>query len=166
MQELPKFDEEFLEFVVEKARKQANDGISHLDISRSEFSMKHLQDFSYNSELEKFQKSNPLLLAALIGTLSKEKVNSYDDICRKGFGGPNKGQDVDLLPCVVQTMSRIVKNRHPRSVNTIPCLNSLVLWANRANGHIYHFFNSLGDSLRYFQTNHCRPIWCFQKCKL
>ena len=75
-------------------------------------------------------------------------MNKYSDISRKGFGGPNAGIDIDLVPSVVQTVSRILKNRHPKSITTIPCMNSLYLWANRVPGHIVHFFNSLGDSYR------------------
>ena len=119
------------------------------DTSRAELSQQSIRDFSYKAELEKFKLSNPLLLAAIIGSISKEKVGSYDDISRKGFGGPFKSMDIDLVPCVVQTMSRILKNRHPKSINTVPSLNSLHLWTSRASGHVFHFFNSMGDCYRY-----------------
>ena len=61
--------------------------------------------------------------------------------------------DIDLLPCVVQTMSRILKNRHPKAIVTLPCLNSLFLWSNRVSGHMFHYYNALGDSFRYTVRN-------------
>ena len=148
MKELPNFHGDFKEFDEEEARREASIGMKSSDITRFEFKLENILTFSYNLELEKFLRSNPLLLAAIVGSISKEKVYSYDEISRKGFGGPYKHMDIDLLPCIVQTMSRIIKNRHPRSIATIPCLNSLYLWTNRASGHIFHYFNSLGDTYR------------------
>ena len=88
-------------------------------------------------------------LATIIGSISKQKVINFSDISRKGFGGANSGLDIDLVPSVVQTVSRILKNRHPRTHTTMPCMNSLYLWANRVPGHIVHFYNMLGDSYRF-----------------
>ena len=148
MKTLSNFDSAFQSFVQEETKKEADAVLDEKDDPRSEFKLKNIRKFSYKNELDKFQKTNPLLLAAIIGTISKQKVTKYCDISRKGFGGPNSGTDIDLVPSVVQTVSRILKNRHPRSLSTIPCINSLYLWANRVSGHVFHFYNSLGDSYR------------------
>ena len=57
--------------------------------------------------------------------------------------------DLDLTPVVCQTVSRLLKNRHPRSVSDIQSMNSLYMWTNQTPGHMYQFHNSLGDSYRY-----------------
>ena len=148
MSGLPNFNHALCCLVQEETRKESsrNDG---KDPPLNSFNMESLEKFSYNEELAKYQKSNPLLLAAIVGSISKEKASDYSDISRKGFGGSNSSADIDLIPCVVQTISRILKNRHPRSVFTVPCMNSLYLWANRVPGHVIHFYNSMGDAFRY-----------------
>ena len=152
MRSLPNFSRELCDFVQEEARKQSSAVFEEKDSPLSSFNIESVRKYSYKQELDKFERSNPLLLAAIVGSISKEKVDNYSDISRKGFGGSNSSENIDLIPCVVQTVSRILKNRHPRSVITTPCMNSLYLWSNRVSGHILHFFNSLGDSYRYFLT--------------
>ena len=149
MKQISSFDSALHSFVQEETKREADAVISDKDIPRSEFNLENIRKFSHKAELDKFQKTNPLLLAAIIGTISKQKVTKYSDISRKGFGGPNSGSDIDLVPSVVQTVARILKNRHPRSHSTVPCMNSLYLWANRVPGHIVHFYNSLGDCYRF-----------------
>ena len=146
MKGLPNFNHALCCFILEETRREAakNDG---KDPPLASFNMDSLKNYSYQNELDKYEKNNPLLLAAIVGSISKEKVTDYSEVSRKGFGGPNSSSDVDLVPCVVQTISRILKNRHPRSVITTPCMNSLFLWANRVPGHV-HFYNSLGDAYR------------------
>ena len=153
MKNFSSFDTDLQSFVLEEAKREADTVLSEKDLPRAVFNLENIRKFSYKSELDKFQKTNPLLLAAIIGTISKQKVTKYSDISRKGFGGPNSSIDIDLVPSVVQTVSRILKNRHPRSLSTIPCLNSLYLWSNRVPGHIFHFYNSLGDSYRLDSVN-------------
>ena len=148
MENMTGFDTALQNFVKEKTKKEADTILSDKDLPRSQFNLENLRKFSYKTELDKFQKNTPLLLAAIIGSITKDKVNKYSDISRKGFGGPNSSNDIDLVPSVVQTVSRILKNRHPRSLSTIPCINSLYLWSNRVPGHIFHLYNSLGDSYR------------------
>ena len=81
-------------------------------------------------------------------------MTTYEDLTRKGFGGACRDEDIDLTPTIVQTISRILKNRHPNSVNVMACLNSLFLWTNHVAGNVFHFFNLLGDCYRYLE-NQC-----------
>ena len=148
MKSLPSFPEEFLVFVQEEARLQAQGILEDKDNPRTSFTLTNMLDFSYNEQLKKFQQTNPILVACILGTLSRNKGEQLENISRKGFGGAKRGEDIDLVPTVVQTISRILKNRHPSSVSLLPCLNSLYLWGNRVPGHLFHFYNSLGDSYR------------------
>ena len=148
MKKLKGFDTALQAFVQEETKKESDNILSDKDLPKSEFNLDNIRKFSYKSELNKFQQTNPILLAAIIGSISKEKVTKYSDISRKGFGGSNPSTNIDLVPTVVQTVTRILKNRHPRSLSTIPCINSLYLWSNRVPGHIFHLYNSLGDSYR------------------
>ena len=156
LKELPNFLDDFTAFAQEEARLQASNILTEKDPPRTEFTHNSLMEFSFEKELEKFLRTNPLLSAVVIGTMSKDKVYDFDDLCRKGFGGSNRSIDIDLVPSIVLTLARILKNRHPTAIVTIPCLTSLFLWTNRASGHVFHFCNSLGDSFRYinkYQTH-------------
>ena len=73
MSELPNFHQEFIEFIQEEARKEVN-SMRKNDISRADLTQQNIRNFSYNTELEKFEKSNPLLLAAIIGSISKGRI--------------------------------------------------------------------------------------------
>ena len=148
MKSLSNFETELQAFIQEESRSQAERILEDKDPAKSSFTLENLRKFSYKEQLQKFQKTNPLLLASIVGTLSKSKGVKPFEVSRKGFGGANRDEDVDLLPCVVQTISRILKNRHPSSISTLPCLNSLYMWTNRVPGQLFHLFNSLGDSFR------------------
>ena len=62
MKDLPDFDTALQSFVQEEARKEANSVISEKDSPKSQFTLENLRKFSYKGELDKFQKTNPLLL--------------------------------------------------------------------------------------------------------
>ena len=147
MKNLPNFHSDLCEFVLEESRREAL-RIEDKDDPTTKFDLQCIKNFTYEAELEKFQKSNPLLMSAIVGTISKEKVTNYSELSRKGFGGPNSSEDIDLIPCVVQTAARILRNRHPRSISTVPCMTSLYLWANRVPGKILHYCNTIGDTYR------------------
>ena len=103
----------------------------------------------YPDQFHKFQRTNPILVASILGTMSRTKGTTDENLSRKGFGGSKRSENIDLIPSVVQTVSRVLKNRHSSSVSLLPCLNSLHLWGNRVPGHLFHFFNAIGDSFRY-----------------
>ena len=145
---LPNFPPALNAFVQEECRLQAQGILSEKDSPRASFSLHSIESFSYKDQLRKFQRTNPLLLASIIGTLSKDKNSDAEDLGRKGFGGSNRAEDIDLTPTICQSVSRVLKNRHPYSITTLPCLNSLSLWANRVPCQLYHLFNSLGDCFR------------------
>ena len=153
MKDLAEFPTEFLAFVHEEARKEAQGIVKEKDLPRSSFSLNDLRDFSYKDQLLKFQRTNPILMASILGTMSKNKREHPENISRKGFGGANRGEEIDLIPSVVQTVARVLKNRHSGSVSLLPSLNSLHLWGHRVPGHLFHFFNSLGDCYRYSTTH-------------
>ena len=148
MASLTSFQPALNSFVQEESRKQAENILLEKDLPRATFSMQALESFSYKDQLQKFERTNPLLMASIVGTLSKARNMSGEDLSRKGFGGPNRSENVDLTPAICQSVSRILKNRHPYSISTLPSLNSLYLWANRVPGQLYHLYNSLGDCFR------------------
>ena len=81
MSELPNFHQEFIEFIQEEARKEVN-SMRKNDISRADLTQQNIRNFSYNTELEKFEKSNPLLLAA-IGSISKGRIQKQKLLFQK-----------------------------------------------------------------------------------
>ena len=149
MKSLSNFKPALHSFVQEEARLEAQNIVDEKEPPRSSFNLTSLTSFSYSDQLKRFKTTNPILLAAIVGTLSKHKHAKIEDISRKGFGGPNRSEDVDLVPSTVQTISRVLRNRHPSSVSVLPCMNSLHLWANHVPGSLFHFFNAIGDSYRY-----------------
>ena len=154
MKSLPNFPSALVAFVQEESRLQAEAVVDQKDPSRTTFSLDNLREFSYKEQLHKLQKTSPLLVASIVGTLSKSRRAEPGEISRKGFGGANSDEDVDLMPCTVQSISRIIRNRHPSSVSILPCLNSLYLWTNRVPGQLFNWFNSLGDSFRWRHQPH------------
>ena len=148
MKPLTNFPAAFQSFVQEETRQEAQGILEDKDSPRTCFTLDDMRNFSYAEQLQKFKKTNPILVASILGTLARRKGEELENISRKGFGGARRGEDVDLVPSIVQTVSRLLKNRHQHSVSLLPCLNSLHLWGNRVPGHLFHFFNSLGDSYR------------------
>ena len=148
MKSLASFPLALTNFVQEESRQQADNILNDKDLPRTSFSLQDLDTFSYKDLLKKFNRTNPLLVSSIVGTLSKTKNSKAEEISRKGFGGPNRAENVDLTPTVCQTVSRILKNRHPYSISTLPSMNSLYLWANRVPGQLYHLYNGLGDCFR------------------
>ena len=73
--------------------------------------MNSLRTFSYEDQLAKLQRTNPILVAAIMGSIKKTKIKTYDDLNRKGFGGNNRERDIDLTPAIVQTASSSLGGR-------------------------------------------------------
>ena len=159
MKSLPNFPSTLVAFVHEESRLEAQGILQDKDAARTSLTLQDVMDFDYNTQFNKFQKTNPILVASILGTLSRVKGERPENVSRKGFGGARLGEDIDLIPAVVQTVSRVLKNRHSRSVSLLPSLNSLHLWGNRVPGHLFHFFNSMGDSYRCvcFISSRCCP---------
>ena len=65
MKDLAEFPTEFLAFVHEEARKEAQGIVKEKDLPRSSFSLNDLRDFSYKDQLLKFQRTNPILTVYL-----------------------------------------------------------------------------------------------------
>ena len=149
MKSLPNFPSELVSFIQEESRIQAEAIVGQKEPCRTALTLDNVRQFSYKEQLQKLQKTNPLLVASIVGTLAKSRNVNAEDITRKGFGGANRSEDIDLTPCIVQSASRILRNRHPSSVSVLPGLNSLFMWTNRVPGQVFHWFNSLGDTFRY-----------------
>ena len=132
----------------EEAHKESEGILSDKDPARKDFTLNSLRKFSYKEQLAKLQKSSPLLVACITGSISKTKVKTSEDLTRKGFRGQNRDKNIDLTPAVVQTVSRILKNKHPYSLTFMASLNSLFLWTCRVSGHVFQLLNSLGDCYR------------------
>ena len=75
MKGLPNFDQALQLIVLEESRSQSNNILKEKDPPRSSFNIDSIQNFSYKKELIKFERTNPLLLASIIGTVSKAKVS-------------------------------------------------------------------------------------------
>ena len=150
MRTLPGFNSALVNFVQDEAYREGGGILAEKDAPRKDFTIENLRNFSYKEQLGKLQRTNPLLVACVMGSIRKIKITTVDDLKRKGFGGADTSEDIDLTPAVVQSVSRIIKNCHPRSISTIPAMNSLLFWTSRVSGHIFELFNYLGDCYRYF----------------
>ena len=146
---MPGFTPAFHGFVQEEAHKESEAILTDKDPARKDFTLASLRKFTYKEQLSKLQRTSPLLVACVTGSISKTRVKSSGDLTRKGFGGQNREQKIDLTPAVVQTVSRIMKNKHPNSLTLMASLNSLFLWTCRVSGHVFQLLNSLGDCYRY-----------------
>ena len=145
---LPNFNSAFYRFVQEEAHRESEGILLDKDPARKDFTLDSLRKFTYREQLNKLQTASPLLVACVTGAIAKTKVKTSEDLTRKGFGGPNRDQKIDLTPAIVQTVSRIMKNKHPYSLTLMASLNSLFLWTCRVSGHVFQLFNSLGDCYR------------------
>ena len=148
MKSLPNFASAFHRFVQDEAHKEAEGILTEKDPPRSAFTLDTLRKFSYKEQLAKLQRTSPLLVACVTGSISRTKVSNLEQISRKGFGGSNQDQNVDLVPAIVQSVGRIIKNRHPYSLTTLASLNSMFLWTSRVSSHVFQLLNSLGDCYR------------------
>jgi len=149
LKNLQEFQEVLLNFLFEEARKEANNILEDKDPPSSLFDLKTLRNFSYMDQLAKLQYNFPLLVACISGSLAKSRDDTVTELCRKGFGGKNRDEEVELVPMVVQTVTRITRNRHPLSLSTVTSMNSLFLWTSRVSSHVFQLFNSMGDCYRY-----------------
>ena len=159
LKSFPNFTPAFQNFVYEEARNEAEGILSDKDPPRSTFNLETIRKFSYTDQLAKLQASSPILVPCIRGSIYKNRGEESKQLSRKGFGGKNNDQDLDLQPAVVQSVTRIMRNRHPRSLTTLSCLNSMFLWTSRVSGHVFQFFNSLGDCYRY---NSWSFVMCFK----
>ena len=100
MKSFSEFDSDFNTFIQEEARNEAAAVLREKDSPKPQFNIETLRKFSYKEQLDKFQRTNPLLISVLIGTLSKGKVlnSEIGDISRKGFGGKASTADITLVP--------------------------------------------------------------------
>ena len=76
MKGLPSFNQALQVIVQEESRRESCNILKEKDMPTTSFNLKSVRDFSYKSELDKFQRTNPLLLASIIGTISKQKVTN------------------------------------------------------------------------------------------
>ena len=148
LKNLPEFQEVFKSFLFEEARKEAENILGDKDPPRSSFTLETLREFSYKDQLAKLQQYSPLLITCISGSLAKAKDTAVTDLSRKGFGGRNMEEEIDLTPMIVQTAARTIRNRHPRSLTTVTAMNSIFFWTSRVSCHVFHLFNSLGDCYR------------------
>ena len=148
MKNLPNFEKDFQKFVREECRLEADKILKNKDPPLSEFNLKTLKDFHYNCELEKFETVAPTLMASIAGSISSSKDDPLVDLKRRGFGGSRKAEDISLVPAIVQTAACILRNRHPNSISTVPCVNSLNNWLMHIPHQYFFLSNSLGQSFR------------------
>ena len=123
MKSFPNFDSDLQTFVQDEARRQADIVLEEKDLSRPEFKLENMRKFKYKDQLDKFQRTNPLLLSVIIGTISKQKVakSDFGDISRKGFGGPNSAIDIDLIPTGKQS-KLLIYYQKIRTPQTVPII--------------------------------------------
>ena len=148
MKKLPNFDREFNKFVRDESRRQADNILKSKDPALKEFNLNSLKDFDYINELQRFESLMPTLMASISGSISGSR-DSLKNLSRKGFGGSRQSEDVSLVPAMVQTAACILRNRHPNSISTVPCMNSLNNYLNHVTKQFFFMTNSLGQSYRY-----------------
>ena len=148
MRSLPNFEKDFLTFVREQSRLEADNILKQKDPPVSQFNLTSLNNFQYESELDKLEKVAPTLMACIGGTISASKDQPLVNLTRKGFGGSRQSEEISLVPTMVQTATCILRNRHPNSISTIPCVNSLNNWMNHVTHQYFFLTNSLGQSFR------------------
>ena len=148
MKKLPNFDREFNKFVRDESRRQADNILKSKDPALKEFNLKSLKDFEYINELQRFENLMPTLMASISGSISGSR-DSLENLSRKGFGGSRQSEDISLVPAMVQTAACILRNRHPNSISTVPCMNSLNNYLNHVTKQFFFMTNSLGQSYRY-----------------
>ena len=149
MKSLPNFDSELQKFVREECRVESENILKNKDPPVKSFDLASLKDFEYGRELEKLTSVSPLLMASMAGSISGSKEESYASLSRKGFGGSRKGEEISLTPALVQCATMIMRNRHPNSISTVPCINSLNNWAQQIPQRYFYLTNSLGFSFRF-----------------
>ena len=147
MKSLPNFDQDFQNFVREQCRVEGDKILLLKDPSVNEFNLDSLKAFNYNDELNKLEHVAPTLMASIAGSISGSKQTSISSLSRKGFGGSRRSEDISLVPAMVQCATMIMKNRHPNSISTVPCVNSLNNWVNHIPHKYFYLTNSLGISL-------------------
>ena len=101
----------------------------------------------YINELKRLEGLMPTLMSSISGSISASK-DSLEHLSRKGFGGSRQSEDISLVPTMVQTAACILRNRHPNSISTVPCLNSLNNYLNHVTKQFFYMTNSLGQSYR------------------
>ena len=73
----------FLAFLMEDARKESQ--FIEKEVSRNEFTFEDLKKFSYKEELARYQKNCPILVACIVGSISRSKVNPLTAFDRNAF---------------------------------------------------------------------------------
>ena len=147
MKALHNFDRDFNQFVRHECRRQGDTILKQKDPPLSDFNIISVDEFDYNKELSKLEKIVPTLMSSIAGTISSSKAE-LPMLSRKGFGGSNQSQDISLIPAMVQTASCIIRNRHPNSISTVPCVNSVNNYLNHITKQYFFMQNSLGFSYR------------------
>ena len=147
MKTLRNFERDFHQFVRDESRRQADNILKQKDPPLSEFDTSSIDEFDYNKELFKLEGMVPILMASIAGTISASKAET-SMLSRKGFGGSNQSEDISLVPAMVQTASCIIRNRHPNSISTVPCVNSVNNYLNHITKQYFFMQNSLGFSYR------------------
>ena len=90
MRPLPGFDSALVTFVQDQAFQEADGILAEKDIPVKEINLNTLRKFSYKEQLLKLQRTNPLLVACIMGSIRKLKIRSDEDLTRKGFGGSSR----------------------------------------------------------------------------
>ena len=132
MNTLHNFDRDFNQFVRDECRRQSDSILKQKDPPLSDFDITSNDEFDYNKELSKLEEIVPTLKASIAGTISSSKEELHM-LFRKGFGGSNQSKDISLIPAMMQTASCIIRNRHPNSISTVPCVNSVTNYLSSGN---------------------------------
>ena len=147
MKNLPNFERDFNQFVREESCRQADNVLRSKDPAVSDFDMNALDKFNYEDEFHKLENRVPTLMASIAGTISSSKAEPIS-LTRKGFGGSRRSEDISLVPAMVQTASCILRNRHPNSISTVQCVNSINNYLNHLTKQYFYMANTLGQSFR------------------
>ena len=87
MRPLPGFYSALAIFVQDQAFQEADGILTEKDIPVKEINIDTLRKFSYKEQLLKLERTNPILVSCIKGSIRKLKIRSDEDLTRKGFGG-------------------------------------------------------------------------------
>jgi len=145
MEFLPNFDRELQEFIYKKIQKEAETVKLEKETCVADFCRENLSSFSYETYHDKLLDTTPLLSAAITGAVSNLPFSEIKNPNRKGFGGSRQDEAISLKPVICQTASRLLHNKHPRSVSEIQCLNSVLNTIQHLPVKSVCLANGLGD---------------------
>ena len=148
MESLQNFSKELQKYIFKRSQSEANSVKLYKDVSVTNFSSHDVNEFSYDAYHSSAMDRYPILMASVTGAVCNQSYDEIHNPTRKGFGGSRSSEDISLKPVICQTVSRMLHNKHPRSVTSLQCMNSALNMVHHVPGRALVSSNALGDSFR------------------